>query len=84
MIIRNRTTKMVKPSQLNSRGSSTPIGREEWRSSVKSNYMSNTDGRSYKSVTDKICEGVTDPEVLVEEVHERIINRHGKLSSFGP
>ena len=43
-----------------------------------SNYVSNTDSKSYKSVIDKICEGVTDPKALVEEVHRRIINRHGK------
>ena len=43
-----------------------------------SNYVSNTDSKSYKSVIDKICEGATDPKVLVEEVHGRIINRHGK------
>ena len=43
-----------------------------------SNYVSNTDSKSYKSVIDKICEGVTDPKMLVEEVHGRIINRHGK------
>ena len=43
-----------------------------------SNYVSNTDVKSYKNVTDRICEGVTDPEVLVEEVHGRIINRHGR------
>ena len=43
-----------------------------------SNYVSNTDSKSYKSVIDKICEGVTDPKALVEEVHGRIINHHGK------
>ena len=43
-----------------------------------SNYVSNTDSVSYKSVIDKICEGVTSPEELVKEVHGRIINRHGK------
>ena len=43
-----------------------------------SNYVSNTDSKSYKIVIDKLCEGVTDPKVLVEEVHGRIINRHGK------
>lgn len=42
------------------------------------NYVSNTDSKSYKSVIDRICEGVTDPKVLVEEIHGRIINRHGK------
>ena len=40
--------------------------------------MSNTDSVSYKSVIDKICEGVTFPEELVKEVHGRIINRHGR------
>ena len=40
--------------------------------------MSNTDSVSYKSVIDKIYEGVTSPEELVKEVHGRIINRHGK------
>lgn len=43
-----------------------------------SNYVSNTDSVSYKSVIDKICKGVTSPEELVKEVHGRIINRHGK------
>ena len=43
-----------------------------------SNYVSNTDSVSYKSVIDKICEGVTSPEELVKEVHWRIINRHGR------
>lgn len=43
-----------------------------------SNYVSNTDGKSYKAVIDKICEGVTDPMVLVKEIHGSIINRHGK------
>lgn len=33
-----------------------------------SNYVSNTDSKSYKSVIDKICGGVTDPKVLVEEI----------------
>lgn len=43
-----------------------------------SNYVSNTDSVSYKSVIDKICDGVTDPKILVQEIHGRIINRHGK------
>lgn len=43
-----------------------------------SNYVSNMDSVSYKSVIDKICEGVTSPEELVKEVHGRIINRHGR------
>lgn len=43
-----------------------------------SNYVSNTDSVSYKSVIDRICGGVTSPEELVKEVHGRIINRHGR------
>ena len=47
-----------------------------------SNYVSNTDGKSYKSVIDRICEGVTASKALVEEVHGRIINATGgRLSS---
>ena len=45
-----------------------------------SNYVSNTDSVSYKSVIDKICEGVTSPEELVKEIHRRIINKHGKAT----
>lgn len=43
-----------------------------------SNYVSNTDTASYKNVINKLCEGVTDPEELVKEIHGRIINHHGK------
>jgi transposase len=43
-----------------------------------SNYVSNTDSKSYKEVVARISEGVTDPKVLVEEIHGRIINRHGR------
>ncbi len=41
-----------------------------------SNYVSNTDGKSYKKVVRRLCEGVTDPEELIKEVHGRIINKH--------
>ncbi len=41
-----------------------------------SNYVSNTDGKSYKEVVRRLCEGVTDPEELIKEVHGRIINKH--------
>ena len=41
-----------------------------------SNYVSNTDSKSYKEVVARISEGITDPKVLVEEIHGRIINRH--------
>ena len=43
-----------------------------------SNYVSNTDSKSYKEVVTRISEGITDPKVLVEEIHGRIINRHGR------
>ena len=43
-----------------------------------SNYVSNTDTKSYKAVVDKLCEGVTDPEELIREIHGRIINKHGR------
>jgi len=43
-----------------------------------SNYVSSTDGKSYTNVLKKIVKGVTDPEVLIKEVHGRTINRFGK------
>ena len=43
-----------------------------------SNYVSNTDSKSYKEVVARISEGITDPKVLVEEIHGRIINSHGR------
>ena len=43
-----------------------------------SNYVSNVDCKSYKDVVRKISEGVTDPEILIEEIHGRIINHHGR------
>ena len=42
------------------------------------NYVSNVDCKSYKDVVRKISEGVTDPEILIEEIHGRIINHHGR------
>ncbi len=43
-----------------------------------SNYVSNTDSKSYTKVVRRLAEGVTDPEVLIKEVHGRIINHHGR------
>lgn len=43
-----------------------------------SNYVSTIDCKSYKSVIDKIVEGVTDPEELVKCIHGRTINRVGR------
>ncbi len=42
------------------------------------NYVSNVDCKSYKDVVRKISEGVTDPEILIEEIHGRIIKHHGR------
>ncbi len=43
-----------------------------------SNYVSNTDTKSYKDVVRKLCEGVIGPEELIKEIHCRIVNRHGR------
>lgn len=43
-----------------------------------SNYVSNVDCKSYKYVVRKISEGVTDPEILIEVIHGRIIKHHGR------
>jgi len=43
-----------------------------------SNYVSNTDTKSYKDVVEELCKGVTNPEELIEKIHGRIINKHGR------
>ena len=43
-----------------------------------SNYVSNTDTKSYKDVVADLCDGVTDPEALITRIHSRIINKHGR------
>ena len=43
-----------------------------------SNYVSTTDGKSYQKVIEKIAEGTTDPKVLADLIHGRIMNRVGK------
>ena len=43
-----------------------------------SNYVSNTDTKSYKDVVDALCSGTTDPEELITKVHGRIVNKHGR------
>ena len=43
-----------------------------------SNYVSTTDGKSYKKVVEKIAEGVTDATILATFIHGRIINRVGR------
>lgn len=43
-----------------------------------SNYISTTDSKGYRSIVKLISQGVTDASVLVEQLHGRTINRHGK------
>ena len=43
-----------------------------------SNYVSNTDTKSYKNVVRILCEGVTDPEELIKKIYSRITNRYGR------
>ena len=43
-----------------------------------SNYVSNTDTKSYKDVVDELCKGVTAPEELLKKIHGRIVNKHGR------
>ncbi len=43
-----------------------------------SNYISTTDSKGYRSIVKLISEGVTDAEVLVEKLHGRTVNRHGR------
>ena len=43
-----------------------------------SNYVSNTDTKSYREVVDDLCNGITDPEELIKKVHGRIVNKHGR------
>ena len=43
-----------------------------------SNYVSNTDCKSYKEVVDQLCQGVTDPNVLLTHIYRRIINHRGE------
>ena len=43
-----------------------------------SNYVSNTDTKSYKDVVDDLCSGITAPEELIKKVHGRIVNKHGR------
>lgn len=43
-----------------------------------SNYISTTDSKGYRSIVKLISQGVTDASVLVEQLHGRTINRHGR------
>ena len=43
-----------------------------------SNYVSSLDGKAYGDIADLISEGKTSPEELVEKVHGRTLNKHGR------
>ena len=43
-----------------------------------SNYVSNIECKSYRTVVRRLSEGVTDPQELIKEIHGRIINKHGR------
>ena len=43
-----------------------------------SNYVSNTDTKSYKEVVEALSDGITVPEELIKKIHGRIINKHGR------
>lgn len=43
-----------------------------------SNYISTTDSKGYRSIVKLISQGVTDASVLVEQLHGRTVNKHGK------
>lgn len=43
-----------------------------------SNYVSTVDSKGYRSIISLIAQGVTDPAVLVEALHGRTVNKHGK------
>lgn len=43
-----------------------------------SNYISTTDSKAYRSIVKLIAQGQTDASVLVEQVHGRTLNKHGR------
>lgn len=43
-----------------------------------SNYVSTVDSKGYRSVVKMISKGQTDPEVLVEAIHGRTVNKYGR------
>jgi len=43
-----------------------------------SNYVSTTTGKAYQEIINLICKGIVDPTILIERVHGRTINRHGR------
>lgn len=43
-----------------------------------SNYVSTVDSKGYRTVVKMLSQGITDPEVLVGELHGRTVNKHGR------
>lgn len=43
-----------------------------------SNYISTTDSKGYRLIVKLISQGITDATVLVEQLHGRTINKHGR------
>ena len=43
-----------------------------------SNYVAKITGRSYRKAVEAIARGCTNPEVLIENIHGRIVNKHGR------
>lgn len=43
-----------------------------------SNYISTTDSKAYRNIVKLIAQGQTDASVLVEQMHGRTINKHGR------
>ena len=43
-----------------------------------SNYVSTVDSKGYRTVVKILSQGITDPEVLVGELHGRTVNKHGR------
>ncbi len=48
-----------------------------------SNYVSSTDSKGYKGVVECLSKGITDPLILVKEIHGRTINTWGRQIIIG-
>ena len=43
-----------------------------------SNYVAKITGKSYRKAVETIARGCTDPELLIKNIHGRIVNKHGR------
>lgn len=48
-----------------------------------SSFVSDTSGKSYQSTVRAIANGQTDPEELIQLIHPRTVNRHGRDQIIG-